>query len=110
MRYAMAGAFRTALEQRLSSIADETGIPLLRLRKLIVFDRLMARLTVAAPNRWVVKGAVALLFRIGPEFRTTKDMDLARQDNEEAATDDLIAAQSIDVGDHFAFAIERTKK
>ena len=48
MRYATAGAFRAALEQRLSSIADETGVPLLRLRKLIVFDRLMARLTVAA--------------------------------------------------------------
>ncbi len=110
MRYATAGAFRTALEQRLSSIADKTGVPLVRLRKLIVFDRLVARLTVAAPNRWVVKGAVALLFRIGPEFRTTKDMDLARQDNEEAATGDLIAAQSIDLGDHFAFAIERTKK
>jgi hypothetical protein len=110
MRYATAGAFRAALERRLSSIADETSVPLVRLRKLIVFDRLMARLTVAAPNRWVVKGAVALLFRIGPEFRTTKDMDLARQDNEEAATEDLIAAQSIDVGDHFAFAIERTKK
>jgi hypothetical protein len=110
MRYTTAGAFRTALEQRLSSIGDKTGVPLVRLRKLIVFDRLVARLTVAAPNRWVVKGAVALLFRIGPEFRTTKDMDLARQDNEEAATGDLIAVQSIDLGDYFTFAIERTKK
>ena len=89
MKYATPSAFRAALEQRLLTIAQQTGVPLLRLRKLVVFDRLMARLMVAAPNRWVVKGAAALLFRIGTGFRTTKDLDLGRQDNLEAATADF---------------------
>ncbi len=108
MRYATASAFRTALEQRLSTLAQETGFPLLRLRKLVVFDRLMARLLVAAPDRWILKGAVALHFRVGPQFRTTRDMDLGRQDTEEAATADFLAAQAVDLGDYFTFAIERT--
>ena len=48
MRYATAGAFRTALERRLLAAAQETGLPVIRLRKLVVFDRLLARLLVAA--------------------------------------------------------------
>jgi hypothetical protein len=91
-------------------MAQQTDVPLVRLRKLVVFDRLMARLMVAAPNRWVVKGAAALLFRLGARFRTTKDLDLGRQDNEEAATADFLAAQSVDLRDYFTFVIERTKK
>lgn len=108
MRYTTASAFRAALEQRLATTAQQTGIPLVRLRKLVVFDRLMARLLLIAPNRWVLKGAVALQLRLGPQFRTTKDLDLGRQDNEEAATADFVAAQSVDLGDYFTFAIERT--
>lgn len=110
MKYATAGAFRTALERRLVTMAGRTGVPLVRLRKLVVFDRLLARLVAAAPNRWVVKGAVALHFRLGPEFRTTKDMDLGRQDSEKEATADFVAAQSVDLGDYFHFVVERTGK
>lgn len=110
MKYATPGGFRNALEQRLQTTAQQTGVPLIRLRKLVVFDRLMARLLIAAPNRWVVKGAAALLFRLGPQSRTTKDLDLGRQDNEEAATSDFLAAQSLDLGDHFTFTIERTRR
>lgn len=110
MRYATAGAFRTALEQRLLAIAAQTGVPVVRLRKLVVFDRMLARLMAVAPNRWVLKGAVALHFRIGPQFRTTKDMDIGRQDSEEAATADFLAAQSADVGDYFTFVIRRTRR
>lgn len=77
MKYATAGAFRAALEQRLITLANQTGVPLVRLRKLVVFDRLMARLSVVASSGWVLKGAVALNFRAGSRFRTTKDLDLA---------------------------------
>lgn len=37
-------------------------------------------------------------------------MDLARWDTEEAATADLLAAQAIDLGDYFSFAVERTNR
>jgi hypothetical protein len=110
VRYASAGAFRTALEQRLLRQAEQTAIPLVRLRKLVVFDRLLARLIVAAPDRWILKGAVALHFRVGPTFRTTRDLDLGRHDDERAATADFRQAQSVDLGDYFQFAIQRTTK
>lgn len=110
MRYATAAAFRTALEQRLLSAARESGIPLVRLRKLVAFERLLARLMIVAPDRWVLKGAMAFHFRLAARFRTTKDMDLGRWDNERAATDDLLVAQQIDLDDYFRFDIERIAK
>jgi hypothetical protein len=44
VRCATAAAFRTALEQRLLTTARGAGILVVRLRKLVVFDRLLARL------------------------------------------------------------------
>ncbi len=90
MRYKSGAAFRQALEQRLLARSRETGTSLVRLRKAVVFDRLLARLMVAAPGRWVLKGALALDFRLGERTRTTKDMDLVRNDNETAATSDEV--------------------
>lgn len=72
----------------------------MRLRKLVVFERLLARLLIVAPDRWLLKGALALDLRLGARSRTTKNMDLARYDDEEAATADLLAAQSVDLGDY----------
>jgi hypothetical protein len=109
MRYASAGGFRKALEQRLLNQSRETGASLVRLRKTVVFDRLLARLNEVAPERWILKGALALDFRLGPRTRTTKDMDLARADDEEAATADFIAAQSAGVDDFFFFAIRKAR-
>ena len=109
MKYSTAVAFRAVLEQRLQTVANERQVPLIRLRKLVVFDRLMARLLVVAPSRWILKGAVALNYRTGAQFRTTKDLDIGRQDSEEMATEDFLAVQSLDLGDHFMFVIERTR-
>jgi hypothetical protein len=108
VKYEDAGAFRMALEQRLRN-ASQAGASLVRLRKAVVFDRLLARLMAVAPNRWVLKGALALDFRLGDRTRTTKDMDLAREDNEEAATADFVAAQAVDLGDFFVFDIQKTR-
>ena len=74
---------------------------LVRLRKAVVFDRLLARLVAVAGNCWVLKGAVALDYRLGPGTRTTKDVDLGRSDDEEAATADFLSAQAADLGDFF---------
>ena len=105
MRYATAGAFRIALERRLLTAAQQTGLPVMRLRKLVVFDRLLAHLLVAAPDRWLLKGGLALDLRLGARARTTKDMDLARRDGEEAATADLLAAHALDLKGYLAFAL-----
>jgi hypothetical protein len=44
---------------------------------------------------------------LGGRTRTTKEMDLIRNDSEEAATADLISAQAVDLGDFFTFDIEK---
>ncbi len=110
MRYASAAAFRQALETRLLALSRSQGSSLVRLRKEVAFDRLLARLLIAAPGRWVLKGGLAFDYRFGTRARTTKDMDLAGAAGEEVATSDLLAAADLDMGDYFSFSIERTAK
>ena len=110
MRYASAAAFRRALETRLVALSREGGVSLVRLRKSVAFNRLLTRLFAVAPDRWVLKGGLALDYRLGNRARVTMDVDLAGPDGEDAATADLLAVQELDLGDHFSFAIERTAK
>lgn len=110
MKYRNAAGFRTALEQRLANVNQQTNLSIGRLRKTVVFDRLLARLFASAPERWVLKGGLALDFRFQSAGRATKDIDLVRRDNEAAATEDLIAAQVTDLHDYFEFSIERVER
>jgi hypothetical protein len=107
LKYQSGAAFRQALEQRLLTRSRDRGISLVRLRKAVVFDRLLVRLAIAAPDCWVLKGALALDFRMGDRTRTTKDMDLFHRDNETAASADLISAQAVEIDDYFTFDIEK---
>lgn len=61
-----------------------------------------------APNRWVLKGALALDFRLATTTRSTKDIDLGRDDDEAAAIRDITAAQQLAMDDFFNFAAART--
>jgi len=108
MRYETAETFRTALEQRLKNEAEASGIALMRLRKRVAFERFLARLAASEPSGWVLKGAFALELRLGLRTRTTKDIDLGRADDEEAATEHLNAAAGVDLGDFFDFEVRRT--
>jgi len=108
MRYATADRFRTVLEDRLRARARAGRLSVARLRKEVVFDRLLARLLIVAPGRWILKGGLALDYRLGDRARTTKDMDLGRQDTAEASTRDLMAAARLDLGDYFLYTIEQT--
>src|ERR1019366_9645686 len=107
MRYESAHAFRDALEQRLRNQAQSTGAAVMRLRKRVAFERYLARLATASPERWILKGAFALDLRLGLGTRTTKDIDLARTDDEQAATADLMAAAGLDLGDFFSYRVSR---
>ncbi|MBM3677035.1 MAG: nucleotidyl transferase AbiEii/AbiGii toxin family protein [Actinobacteria bacterium] len=108
MRYATAAAFRQALEDRLKTEAAATGLGVARLRKRVAFELLLHRLVAVAPNRWVLKGALALDFRFDATTRPTRDMDLGRADDEEAAIEDFAAAQQLALGDFFNFIVRRT--
>jgi hypothetical protein len=108
MKYTTAAAFRQALEQRLKNEASSTGLGLARLRKRVAFELFLRRLLIVAPDRWVLKGALALDFRLAAVTRSTKDIDIGRNDDEQAAILDITAAQQLALDDHFTFAATRT--
>jgi hypothetical protein len=59
MKYPNGAAFRRALEDRLQQQSLRAHSPLVRLRKLVAFDRLLARLVADSPETWLLKGVGA---------------------------------------------------
>ncbi len=107
MRYTTPPAFRRALEDRLKTLSGADPARLARLRKRIVFERLLARLVAAAPQAWVLKGGFALELRLADHARSTKDVDLAWRAEEDEMLDALLDAVARDLGDFFVFSLER---
>jgi len=107
VKYSTAVAFRRALEERMKTHADGDPARIGRDRKRVVFDRLLARLAMVAPDAWVLKGGFALDLRLGEAARTTRDVDLAWRAGEEQVLNVLIEAAACDLGDFFVFAVER---
>jgi predicted nucleotidyltransferase component of viral defense system len=105
-RYRTADALRRALDDRIVREARDGGLSPQRLRKEVAFERLLARLLVVSRERWVLKGGLALAFRLGAASRTTLDIDIARAGDEEQATEDFRSAAHLDLGDRFIFVIE----
>jgi len=108
MKYDSGAAFRRALEDRLRTISLETGIPLVRLRKMVAFDRFLSRLFSQGSDQWVVKGGFALQLRLGASARTTKDIDLLVMDETQKIHPQLRNAGAINLGDWFAFEVMDT--
>jgi hypothetical protein len=77
MKYKTGNAFRRALETRLLNQSRQSGLPLVRLRKMVAFERFLARLAVEQPENWFLKGGLALQWRLGNRARTTKDVDVS---------------------------------
>jgi len=107
MKYKNGSAFRRALEDRLRAQSQSDGLPLFRLRKLVAFDRLLARLNATSPDAWVLKGGFALQLHFGVRSRTTKDIDLLMRQSASPAWDMLRKAGATELGDWFAFEIGR---
>lgn len=105
-QYQTAAAFRTALEQRLRADAHSTGAPLNRLRKDAAFNRLLIRLCHAAPDRWALKGGLALIARIGIGVRGTKDLDTNWRATYQELEDTLTQVEDLDLNDWFIFQID----
>jgi Nucleotidyl transferase AbiEii toxin, Type IV TA system len=75
-RYATAGAFRAALEDRLRQQSEESRRDLQWLRRRLAFTRVLARLAATAPDAWVLKGGMAVELRRPGLARSTRDIDL----------------------------------
>jgi predicted nucleotidyltransferase component of viral defense system len=106
VRYATAEAFRAALEDRLKNTQNET-VGISRLRKRVVFERLLARLSAQAAGEWVLKGGLALELRLDELSRSTKDIDVDWNLSEDDATERLLDAADLDIGDMFEFRLQR---
>ncbi len=76
MTYETAQALRMALEQRLLARSKDTEVSLDRLRRRVLFERIVSRLQAAEPGLWVLKGGMALEVRLRDDARLTKDIDL----------------------------------
>jgi len=74
-RYTTPAGFKQAVEHRLREQAMGAGVELARLRQLLIFDRLLARLFAIFGDRIVLKGGLVVELRLD-RARTTKDIDL----------------------------------
>ena len=106
MKYESGGAFRMALEARLRTESLETNVPLARLRKMVAFDRLLARMMGAdQSDRWLLKGGLALQVRMLEGVRTTKDIDVLLRESGSDAHRLLVEAAKLDLSDWFDFEV-----
>jgi hypothetical protein len=101
--YGSPTAFRRALTDKLRNAAETSRWTLPELQRQMAYDRLLERL-YRVDDRWIVKGATALLARdIG--VRATVDVDVYRPAAGNTAEADLREAAGAEVGDWFGFAI-----
>jgi hypothetical protein len=84
------------------------GMTLDSLRWQFAYDRLLTRIfTGPDGERWVLKGATAILAHLADDARHTRDADLYRQDEDlPAAENSLRAAAGTDAGDFFRFTLD----
>lgn len=109
--YRSAMAFRTALRDRFAAIAQtDARYSLDELQRQFAYDRALARLfTATDADRWVLKGAAALLARL-ELARHSKDIDVYYAEQAAAATEATAALQLAlgrDPGDFFRFEVTR---
>jgi predicted nucleotidyltransferase component of viral defense system len=107
-RYATVAAFEAALKAKLLARATDR-LTVRDLRKQVAFDRVLARLSRVSPHSWLLKGGVAIEYRL-TRARATKDIDLAAQVDLEEMIDSLKAAATVQLNDYFAMRLgERSK-
>jgi hypothetical protein len=106
MRYQDADAFRQVLEQRLEDRAGGDRGCMMRERRYVVFDRLLARLVSEAPGQWALTGDFAFDLRLGTHTKTPWELELEwRPDRVVEFSEILFDIGSHDAGDLFEFEI-----
>src|SRR5947209_19412920 len=103
--YGSPAALRAALTDRLKTLADSSPFTVTELHRQFAYDRLLARVfSTPDAQRWVLKGAAALLARLDVA-RHSKDVDLSWQSTADLdeAEQALRSAAGRDLGDFFVF-------
>ncbi|HEV3155765.1 MAG TPA: nucleotidyl transferase AbiEii/AbiGii toxin family protein [Candidatus Baltobacteraceae bacterium] len=112
MKYSSATSFAAALSAFMRREAEQRGQSIQRIRHEVAFDRVLARLLAVDSKAWLLKGGVALEYRLPPAVsRTTVDVDLTIDVTimEEAHIAPFVsAAAEIDLGDFFTMTVTAT--
>ena len=106
-RYATPQALRQAVRDRLRDLAAQrANTRATDLSRQFAYDRLLARVFITDPDRWVLKGAAAMLARLPAAARHSKDVDLySRHGDLPEAEQALREAAALDLGDYFRFTL-----
>ena len=96
---------RTSLLVRMTNAARESGVVARRIHLVVAIDRLLARLLVAAPGRWVVKGGYANQLRRPDDARFTEDLDLKIDAAIETVPEFLASGFAVDLSDDFSYEV-----
>ena len=98
---------RQAIDDRLRRLQRErVASQLSDLQRQFAYDRLLCRIFRTQPNYWVLKGATAMLARLGGLARHSLDVDLyCTHANLTDAEQALNECASVDLGDFFRFAL-----
>jgi Nucleotidyl transferase AbiEii toxin, Type IV TA system len=107
-RYATIAAFEAALKVRLAARATSRR-DIHGLRKYLAFDRALARLTRVAPDAWLLKGGVALEYRL-ERARATRDIDISARIGFDEMIEALEAAATVQLNDYFALRLGEYSK
>ena len=110
MKYKSGSAFRRALEDRIRRVNLQAGVPLVRLRKMVAFERFLARLLQHQPEKWILKGGYSLQLRLGDRARTTKDIDVSTTVQKEKIQSSLRDAGFLDLDDWFEFEVSESTR
>jgi predicted nucleotidyltransferase component of viral defense system len=90
---------------RMLNAARDAGVIARRIHLVVAIDRLLARLLVATPGQWVVKGGYANQLRRPDEARFTEDLDLKIDAAIETAPELLASGLAVDLGDDFSYDV-----
>jgi predicted nucleotidyltransferase component of viral defense system len=108
LKYGSAQAFEAALSSALRRrVRGDTNAEFQRLRRSVAFDRLLARLNQIDSENWLLKGGVALEYRMPVEARATTDIDLSARVSVDIFVKSLTDATSTNLGDYFEFVFTR---
>lgn len=103
-----------ALGHHLRSDSQESGISIERLRRRVMYERIVVRLDLAEPGMWVVKGGLALDVRLGRRARASIDLDLGLREDAidgDRLRDRMIEALETDPDeDWFTFFVGRAEQ
>ncbi len=105
--YGSARDFERALTDRIANAAASSPHGVAEIRRQFAYGRLLARVFITQPQRWVLKGATGLLARLPLQARHSIDVDLYYEGEIGAALTALRDAAEADLGDFFTFDIQR---